>query len=160
MTYIGIDPDIDKSGVAWLDSETRELRMMTFGFADLIDLFDVVSKSDTPPTVVVEASWLVQSNWHYTPYDTRRKCASLGRAVGRNHQTGILIAQMAEHYGLRVTLRKPLTKCWQGKDRKITQAELEAITGTAGRTNQEMRDAALLAWVEAGLPIRVKPKKE
>jgi hypothetical protein len=67
---------------------------------------------------------------------------------------------MAEHYGLHVTLRRPLTKCWHGKDRKITQAELEAITGTAGRTNQEMRDAALLAWVEAGLPIRVKPKSE
>lgn len=43
------------------------------------------------------------------------------------------------------------------KDGKITHEELAYFTGIMGRTNTEMRDAALLAWNHAGLPIRVKP---
>ena len=41
----------------------------------------------------------------------------------------------------------------KGKDRKITHEELTAIVGKIKHTNQEGRDAALLAWVHAGLPL-------
>ena len=44
---------------------------------------------------------------------------------------------------------------WQGKDGKITQQEIASFTGITGRNNQEERDAALLAWVYAGLPIKI-----
>ena len=47
----------------------------------------------------------------------------------------------------------------KGKDRKITAEELKAFTGVTGRTNQEGRDAALLAWEYAGLPIKMRPIK-
>jgi hypothetical protein len=48
---------------------------------------------------------------------------------------------------------------WRGKDRKITQEELAAIVGQElPRTNQEGRDAALLAWVMAGLPLKLSTK--
>ena len=39
---------------------------------------------------------------------------------------------------------------------KITADELQQITGLIGRTNQESRDAVLLAWCYANLPIRLK----
>jgi hypothetical protein len=45
---------------------------------------------------------------------------------------------------------------WHGRDGKITQEEIAAFTGIDGRHNQEERDAALLAWIYAGLPIKAK----
>jgi hypothetical protein len=51
---------------------------------------------------------------------------------------------------------KPLKKNWKGKDGKITHKELALFTGLTGRTNQEARDAGLIAWIFAGLPIRIQ----
>ena len=63
---------------------------------------------------------------------------------------------MCEHYGIEVMAHAPLRKCWQGKDGKITHEELAYFTGITGRTNQDERDAGLLAWNYAGMPIRAK----
>jgi len=62
---------------------------------------------------------------------------------------------MARHIGLNVEEIKPLRKYWKGKDGKITPQELQSFTGFKGRSNQDGRDAALIAWVYAGLPIRI-----
>ena len=156
--YIGIDPDIDKNGVAFVEVETRRCEVSSLTFPELMDYLAFVvqrhEETGQTVTVVVEAGWLEESNWHL-----RQKgvawAASVGRAVGRNHQAGIIIADMAEHIGLPVIRQRPLRKCWRGKDRKITHAELAAFTGIMGRTNQEERDALLLAWVAAGLPIKI-----
>ena len=52
---------------------------------------------------------------------------------------------------------KPLKKCWRGTGGKITQEELEYMTGKLDRrVSQDARDAALMAWWFAGLPIKVK----
>ena len=77
--------------------------------------------------------------------------------MGRNHQIGIDIADIARHFSLDVRLQPPLRKIWTGKNRKITHEEICAITGyTAKRSNQEERDAMLLAWTSANLPIIYK----
>ena len=86
--------------------------------------------------------------------DTGRK--KIAKDVGANHETGRKIIEMCKHYGLETLAHAPLVKCWKGKDRKITHEELASFTGLTGRTNQDGRDAALLAWVFSGLPIRVK----
>ena len=159
---IGIDPDVEKSGVAYLQVEERELRVTNFSFPDLLRFLracNAVSVSGGMAfAVVIEAGWLNRSNWHFSPRDSRAKCAEIGRAAGRNHQTGILIAEMCEAIGIEYYLQKPLTKVWKGRDGKITHAELSAFTGIMGRTNQDGRDAALLAWTFAGLPIRLTNK--
>ena len=68
---------------------------------------------------------------------------------------------MCEAYGMQWQFVKPFRKVWSGRDRKITHEELSAVTGLVyGRTNQEMRDAALIAWVSAGLPVRVIKRKD
>lgn len=158
---IGIDPDVDKNGVAFLERTSRKLEITTLGFADTLDyLCFVKRKSETAEktfVVVIEAGWLNQGNWHYRYSDSKAKAAELGRATGRNHQTGMLLAEMCEHLKIPFVLQKPLKKIWKGKDRKITAEELKAFTGVVGRTNQEGRDAALLAWEYAGLPIKMRP---
>lgn len=159
MIHIGIDPDIERNGVAVVDSVSRSVQLYSMAFAELTEWLQQFVGSMEKTVIVIEASWLVSHNWHFRMTDNRRKVASLGHAVGRNHQTGILLQECAERMGLDVRLRKPLRKCWQGKDGKITHKELVAVTGiTCSRSNQEERDAALLAWVDAGLPIIIKTK--
>lgn len=156
---IGIDPDIEKSGVCVLDPKGRQVQATVASFPDLVRYFEKQSKqSDIDTTVVVEASWMHnKTNWHMNPKDSKRVAAAKGYSVGQNHQTGKLICEMARSYGLKVVEHVPLVKCWKGKDRKITDAEIKTFIPIKGRTNQESRDAALLAWLFAGLPIMVKP---
>lgn len=160
QNVIGIDPDIGKSGVAHLNVKNRILEVSTLPFARLMDYFDhVVARSkETGQSVivVVEASWMMKSNWHLKFGSRKEYAAATGYKVGQNHQTGKLICEMARAKGLEVLEHAPLRKCWKGKDGKITADELKQITGLIGRTNQESRDAALLAWSYANLPIRLK----
>lgn len=160
QNVIGIDPDIEKSGVGFLEVATRKLEVSTLSFPDLMDYFDhvVATKRETGQSVivVVEASWMMKSNWHLKFGSRKEYAAATGYKVGQNHQTGKLICEMARAKGLEVLEHAPLRKCWKGKDGKITADELQQITGLIGRTNQESRDAALLAWCYANLPMRLK----
>jgi hypothetical protein len=155
---IAIDPDVDKSGVAELSPQHRLLEVTSLSFPQLIDYLqtrkELSRTAKTSLLVVVEAGWLNSiSNFHTT---AGRKGQRIAKNVGSNHQVGKMIVEMCEHYAIPVTTVKPLKKMWKGKDGKITQAEIASFTGITGRTNQEERDAALLAWVYAGLPIKVK----
>ena len=156
---IGIDPDIDKSGFCLLDPKAKFVSVMVYDFPSLMRFFQKQAECKEIETiVVVEASWMHnKTNWHLSPRDSKRIIAAKGYSVGQNHQTGKLICEMARAYGLKVVEHIPLVKCWKGKDRKITDAEIKAFMPIQGRTNQESRDAALLAWTFAGLPIRIKP---
>lgn len=162
MTYdiiIGIDPDVEASGVATLSPRTKRIEATTMTLPALTDYFRRVS-NEYPTlmvSVVVEASWATAHNFHSLPSDSKAVAAKKGYHVGRNHQIGIDIADIARHFSLDVCLQPPLRKIWKGKDRKITHEEICAITGyTAKRSNQEERDAMLLAWTSANLPIKIK----
>lgn len=161
--YIGIDPDSVKSGVAYVERETGKCEATALAFHDLLDYLKFVreksEESGQSVLVVVEAGWLNDSNWHLTSRDSRYIASAKGKALGRCEQTGRLILEMAEKViGLTCLAKKPLRKCWKGKDRKITHEEIAEFTGLMGKTNQEARDALLLAWVEAGLPIKIVNK--
>ena len=106
--------------------------------------------------VVVEAGWLNKvSNYHTA---AGRRGQRIAKNVGANHQVGKMIVEMAKHYGIEVVEQAPLRKCWKGKNGKITHEELASFTGLMGKTNQDARDAALLAWIYANLPIRLNCK--
>ena len=158
---IGIDPDVEKSGVARL--EGNQLELSSLSFPELIDYLmrckDMEQKEGGKVVVVVEASWRISTNWHTGRYDTVRTAARKGKDAGRCHEVGSKIAECARHYGLEVVEKLPLKKIWKGKDGKITHEELGAFARIPNRTNQEQRDAALLAWDHAGLPIRINLKK-
>lgn len=153
---IGIDPDCDRSGYGVVDREKREV--VTLGACDFPTLFDVLGIWGREASIYIEGGWLNQGNWHLLGRMSAASAAAIGRSVGRNHQTGMLIEQMARRQGYDVRVVKPLRKCWKGKDGKITAEELEMVTGYHGRSCQDARDAALLAWVYAGLPVRVRAR--
>lgn len=152
-TVIGIDPDADKSGVALLNVPERKLELSTLAFPALLDYLRTCKYECGSFVVVVEAGWLeAKSNFH--PHHGRR-AEKIAKDVGRNQETGRKIAEMCRYWGIDVVEHHPLRKMWKGPGRKITHAELAYFTGITGRTNQETRDAALIAWAYAGLPIRM-----
>lgn len=156
---IAVDPDVDKSGVAFLKPSTKQLEVSSLAFPALLDYLQRVKKvheeSKETVIVLVEAGWLIQSNWHLLHKDSKAVAAAKGNSAGRNHETGRKIVEMCKHYGLEVLEHFPLRKCWKGKDGKITHEELSSFTGLTGRTSQDARDAALLAWNFSGLPMRI-----
>lgn len=160
---VGIDPDVEKSGVAYLDCKSRKLEITSLSFPQLLDYLQYIKRqaviNSTIYKIVIEAGWLNKSNWHVKQYDKASIIAAKGNSTGRNHETGRKIEEMCRYWGMPVELIKPLRKMWKGKDGKITQEELAYFTGITGRTSQDGRDAALLAWNYAGFPIKINVKK-
>lgn len=149
-----IDPDVSKSGCAEYDL-TQEgggrLQLSALTFPQLLAKLETFKPMADDVLIAVEAGWLNRSNWHLTRWGSAAKAAQMGNAVGRNHETGRKIVEVCEAWGLNVKAVRPLPKHWKGKDRKITREELKMLTGYDGRSNQDERDAALLAWRMAGV---------
>lgn len=156
---IGIDPDVKKSGVAQLRVAGREVELFCLSFPELIEylqrMADFQRSTGMKAVVVVEASWKISTNWHTKRGDNTRVSARKGNDAGRCHEVGRKIVECAAYFGLETIEQLPLKKIWKGNDGKITAEEMRAFIPFKGRCNQEERDAALLAWNEAGFPIRI-----
>jgi len=137
MIYIGIDPDIEASGIACWDTETLEFDYIkNMSFWEIIEEFDLWN---VRITVIIEAGWLIsKSNWHGKAYQSKSVGEKIAKNVGSNHQIGILIAEYCEKYGMAYELKKPLGK--------VKSDYFKKITGYTKRTNQDQRDAAMLVY--------------
>ena len=157
---VGIDPDVSKSGFALLDCEAREFTQVeALTFPAVIDRFAELAamKADGKAVTVVMEDSDLATNWHQNILDSRAVCAAKGRSVGLCHATARHLKECADNFGLEVVMMKPLRKFWKGRDGKITHDEaIYFMRGLPKQTNQESRDAALLAWAYADFPIRVK----
>lgn len=159
---VGVDPDVDRSGVARLDlGDGARLSLQSLSFAEflhfLLRVRDEAARSGSGLVVVVEAGWFNRGNWHLRWSDNNRLACAKGYNVGRNHEAGRKIVELAAALGVKVAEVRPLRKLWRGKGGKITREELAWFTGCSERSTQDARDAALLAWAYAGLPVTVKP---
>ena len=155
---IGIDPDIDKSGVCYLYTPTRQVDVKTMDFPHLLEYLSTF-EADCNVIVVVEAGWKNTISNYHGGYG--RVAENIARQVGRNQQVGHCIVEMLKHWKIPFVEKAPLRKMWQGKDRKITHEELaQFVKDLPSRTNQEGRDACLLAWDYAGFPIRITLSKK
>lgn len=160
VLYAGIDPDIGRSGLAVLNPQSRKFEFI--GAVKMMQIPTILTYLLSSGwvrriEVFVEAPWLLGSvNWHGRAGDRKGVAVRKGYDVGRNHQRGRDIVEMLEPHFRVVREIPPLRKGWQGADHKITAHEFQALTGHTGRTNQEARDAGLIAWASAGLPLRLK----
>ena len=167
---IAIDPDIDGSGVAVFYMTTKCFQAGNMTLPKLVDFIKDkkgwCEGEGISYVVVVEASYLVSANWHLSWDDSKNRAAAKGRQVGRNHEIGRQIVEFCKYLNIPYEEKLPLKKCWAGKDGKITSEELSLLMEGmelpkwSGRTNQEIRDAMLLALDRSGLPLRLAPKKK
>jgi len=158
---IGIDPDVELSGVAFLRKGTKELSIQKWDFCGIMSYFksmdELGEEAKKHIIVVIEAGWMRSGNWHLPRKCSKEMAAKIGNSTGRNHEVARKLAEIAKFYGLNVIEHAPLKKIWKGPEGKITHDELAYFTHmTYKRTNQDQRDAALLAWSYAGFPIRIK----
>lgn len=140
--YIGIDPDISKSGWATWDTQKKEFReMCNVSFWVMIDcLSGTLNPDGYSYHVILEAGWLNQkSNFHGRKGQTKATGERIAKNVGENHAVGKLIEQYLIKSKIEYTLVKPTTK-------KLNAESFKRLTKWEGRTNQEERDAALLVW--------------
>lgn len=171
---VGIDPDIERDGLAILQVATRRVTVMetTFGhtIAELQKLHIDCLATHRSLKVFIEGGWLNKGNFHLNAADTKFSAARKGVDQGRNHQRGLDIVEYCKYQKIPFEVIRPLRKTsagfhlWSGPDGKITQREIEAfmgplrtrgVDGKVKRINQEARDAALIAWTMAGLPIKI-----
>lgn len=161
---IGIDPDIKKNGVAVLEKNRRTLEVYTLTFPETLEKVKeeyerVKGVEGYPFMVYVEAGWLNKGNWHVTEsrngkWSPTAWAAAVGKGDGECSAVSKKLLECFEYYGIPATPMKPLRKCWKGKDRKITHEELlrelsvyKVQHKMGWRSNQEIRDATLLALI-------------
>lgn len=159
---IAIDPDNNESGMGIVYTETKTISSCKLPFPKLIEYLreTIRMKPRGYFKVIIEGGWLNESNWHVKQAsryarDKEARAAKIGRSTGMNAQTGILIQEYCDYLGIDCSVVKPLKKCWRGQEGKISQEEMKAFIPNLPRMNQDQRDALLLAWVYAGLPIKV-----
>lgn len=134
---IGIDPDVDKSGVAFLQGDQLKLQNLTF--FELFDLLSFYKEKEVKPTVYVECGFLNKSNWHKKNAYSAAMNSKIGERTGANFETAKKIVEMCVYLKLPHVQIKPTAK-------KISNDYFKSITGIQTRTNQEQRDAFMLVF--------------
>ena len=139
--YIGIDPDVDKSGFVIWDKEKKAL--LDVDSATLPEMMTrLLRMKGRIALVIVEAGYLNKGNRHTFKGQTVAAAAKTGENVGRNHQRGMDIVEILEWMKIPYRLQKPITpNKW-----KDDAAYFKTITGWHGKTNPEKRDAAMLVY--------------
>lgn len=169
---IGIDPDTKASGWAVIDLSDRTVHLETLQFMDILALLtewrrevdDHYLDESYSYRFVVEDIWTVAHNWHVSARDNRQTISKKGYHIGRCSMVGQLIYEaIGAHFFPRIA-QPPLRKVWRGSDGKITHPELlelcekldlKLIHSKQKQTNQEERDALLLAIHHIATPIKL-----
>jgi hypothetical protein len=137
--HIGIDPDVDRSGVTEWYPATKQLVINSLAFFDLLGRLQSLKTAGCDIHVVLEAGWLNKSHWHVGANDNRFIASAKGNSTGRNHETGRKLEEMLKYLELSYELRRP-------RNHKVDADYFKKLTGYKGRTNQDERDSALLVF--------------
>jgi hypothetical protein len=134
--YIGIDPDVSKSGLAVWDTKNKCFEDLCC--EDMPDLCNSLSALHEAYSIVVrlEAGWLANGlNWH-------RGGLGSANAVGRNHEIGRQIEKYCIKQSIPYQLVKPLGYS------SYKHQTFCAITKwpLTQRTNSETRVAGMLVF--------------
>lgn len=132
---IGIDPDVEKSGVAFKNGKLIELSNLTF--FQLFDFLTFQKQQEEKPVVYIECGFLNKTNWHTSALKNKAQNDRIGHNTGANHETAKKIVEMCDYLGLEHVKIKPTRS-------KVNADFFKQITGIDKRTNQEQRDAYML----------------
>lgn len=169
---IGIDPDTKASGWACIDLSDRTVHLETLTFMDILAILtewrrevdDHYLDEAYSYRFVVEDIWKIAHNWHVSARDNRQTISKKGYHIGRCSMVGQLIYEAIGAYFFPRIAQPPLRKVWRGIDGKISHPELLELCekhdlklplSKQKQTNQEERDALLLALHNISTPIKL-----
>ena len=136
---IGIDPDTDKSGFAFVYNQKVTLKNLKF--FELLKMLHGISKTpdytDCKIVVYVECGFLNGGNRHFKAAATTAFNGKISERVGANHETAKKICEMCEFLGLEFIQVKPTRS-------KLNAVDFKKLTGIKVTTNQEQRDSYML----------------
>nr|WP_067285759.1 hypothetical protein [Marinobacterium profundum] len=142
---IGIDPDLDKSGVG-ITENARLVDLKSLPFFDLIEFIQAEHAAGSAfvlENVEINKPIFVKAVAGGSPESKRRQREKIAQNVGQVKA----IARLLHHYMIRIgatcTLVKPMTGT--AKVVKKDAVMFKRITGWQGRSNEDTRDAAMLA---------------
>lgn len=144
---IGIDPDMEKSGIAIYRRKAKTLFLDSLDICHLIKMIELCDRHNT--IFAVEAGYLNKSNWHIKNASSKVVASEIGRRTGENHATAKHIVSILRGFGFEVIEQRPLAKVWKGG--KISHKEFlekckkDGVIVDVNRSNQEERDAGLIA---------------
>lgn len=139
---IGIDPDFVKSGVAVIHGKTIiHLESLSF-----VDMFEYIAAAGPKEEVLIklENPSAIKPLFGAKVKNSRAVREKICQDVGKCKATGSLIQQVLESQGYKVKLVTPL----KGSVKRMAKSSdkyFNQITGWKGRSNEDKRDAALVA---------------
>ena len=139
---IGIDPDFVKSGVAVIQDKTIiHLEVLSF-----VDMFEYIAAAGPKEKIVIklENPSAIKPLFGIKAKNKRSIREKICQDVGKCKATGSLIQQVLESQGYTVKLVKPL-KGPVKRQAKTDAIYFNKLTGWQGRSNEDKRDAALVA---------------
>lgn len=146
VKVIAIDPDMRKSGVAYIAENGEVIDLQALSISQLSDVIHAYHNS------VIYA--IEDVNKHGTVYRHNRKGgasvqARIAQNIGMVKAAGVMIIDVIES----ATGRKPvLAPLGIGKQTKRNAKLFNQLTGWQGKTNEDTRDAACIGrWVAAQL---------
>jgi hypothetical protein len=132
---IGIDPDVDKSGFAFLIGNKLQLKNLTF--FEIFETLRFYKEKIEKPTVYIEMGSLNKSNWHTKNDMSAKYNSQIGAKTGRNFEVANKLVEMCQYLEIEYHSIKPTRK-------KVDSKTFQQLTGLKIRTNQETRDAFML----------------
>jgi len=139
--FIGIDPDVDKNGVAVKCGKVFNLYNLTFFelFEKLKTISENSKESNIPTQVYVECGFLNKGNRHTQADKSLEFNGKISERVGANHEVAKKICEMCEFLELEFKQIRPTQS-------KTNSDFFQKLTGFTKRSNQEQRDALMLIW--------------
>lgn len=134
-TFIGIDPDVHKSGVAIV----RDGKLESYSAQTFFDVIKTIEDNNSSPyhevQVIIEAGWLnKRANWHASA--NQWTAQRIAKNVGANHQIGKLFEEYCKRIRAKYELVVP-------KQHKYTPEFVSSVVGAKVR-NQDVCDAIML----------------
>lgn len=137
---IGIDPDLEKSGVAVVANG----RIESLHKLELDDLCEFVAERYTDGVLVVLEDVEINKPVFNRGNQVRRVREKIAQNVGNVKATARHIDRMLTKRGVKIIKVAPLKGAVKRQAKK-NSAYFNKLTGWTGRSNEDTRDAALLA---------------
>lgn len=142
MLYIGIDPDVVKSGVAIMQ-EGEYTNLFSISFPELTELMQLHGSNDEVLFVVEDVN-ANKPTFRKKSADKEAAKHKISQDVGMVKGVARIIVDMLNHHKCNYEMVRPLKG--QLKAAKNKPEYFKRLTGWEGRSNKDTRDAAMLIY--------------